>query len=96
MTWPGLTHDFEHGLFMFHLSRMSYDKEGAYAQEIWMFPNKIAESDIPNSYCLEGLGQPHYSIQHIGGYDLLFYKVNTQDLHPLIIETEIKSTVLVP
>jgi hypothetical protein len=28
MTWPGLTQDVEHGLFMFHLSSMSNDKEG--------------------------------------------------------------------
>jgi hypothetical protein len=38
-----------------------------------------------------GLAQPHYSIQHIGGYDLLCYK---KDLHSSIVET--KSTVLVP
>jgi hypothetical protein len=35
----------------------------------------------------KGLAQPHYSIQHIEGYDLLFYKENQQDLHPSIIET---------
>jgi hypothetical protein len=29
MTWPGLTQDVEHFLFMFHLSSMSNDKEGA-------------------------------------------------------------------
>jgi hypothetical protein len=29
MTWPGITQDVEHGLFMFHLSSMSNDKEGA-------------------------------------------------------------------
>jgi hypothetical protein len=29
MTWPGLTQDVEHLLFMFHLSSMSNDKEGA-------------------------------------------------------------------
>jgi hypothetical protein len=28
MTWPSLTQDVEHGLFMFHLSSMSNDKEG--------------------------------------------------------------------
>jgi hypothetical protein len=28
MTWPGLTQDVEHWLFMFHLSSMSNDKEG--------------------------------------------------------------------
>jgi hypothetical protein len=27
MTWPGITQDVEHGLFMFHLSSMSNDKE---------------------------------------------------------------------
>jgi hypothetical protein len=29
MTWPGLTQDVEHWLFMFQLSSMSNDKEGA-------------------------------------------------------------------
>jgi hypothetical protein len=29
MTWPGLTQDVEHWLFMFHLLSMSNDKEGA-------------------------------------------------------------------
>jgi hypothetical protein len=29
MTWPGLTQDVEHWLFMFPLSSMSNDKEGA-------------------------------------------------------------------
>jgi hypothetical protein len=29
MIWPGLTQDVEHGSFMFHLSSMSNDKEGA-------------------------------------------------------------------
>jgi hypothetical protein len=42
----------------------------------------------------KGLAQPHYSIQHIEGYDLLCYKENKQDVHSSIIET--KSTVLVP
>jgi hypothetical protein len=42
----------------------------------------------------KGLAQPHYSIQHIEGYDLLCYKDNTQDLHSSVIET--KSTVQVP
>jgi hypothetical protein len=32
------------------------------------------------------LAQPHYSIQHIEGYDLLCYKNNKQDLHSSIIE----------
>jgi hypothetical protein len=35
----------------------------------------------------KGLAQPHYSIQHIEGYDLLCYKKNKQDLHSSIIET---------
>jgi hypothetical protein len=35
----------------------------------------------------KGLAQPHYSIQHIEGYDLLCYK---QDLHSSIIETSNK------
>jgi hypothetical protein len=34
----------------------------------------------------KGLAQPHYSIQHIEGYDLLCYKDNKQDLHPSIID----------
>jgi hypothetical protein len=42
----------------------------------------------------KGLAQPHYSIQHIEGYDLLCYKEKQQDLHSSIIETN--STVLVP
>jgi hypothetical protein len=40
MTWPGLTHDVEHWLFMFHLSSMLNDKEGANTQEIWDAPNQ--------------------------------------------------------
>jgi hypothetical protein len=36
------------------------------------------------------LAQPHYSIQHIEGYDLLFYKDSKQDLHSSIIETNSK------
>jgi hypothetical protein len=44
----------------------------------------------------KGLAQPHYSIQHIEGYDILCYKENKQDLHSSIIETTAKSTVLVP
>jgi hypothetical protein len=44
----------------------------------------------------KGLAQPHYSIQHIEGYDLLVYKDNKQDLHSSIIETTSKSIVLVP
>jgi hypothetical protein len=38
----------------------------------------------------KGLAQPHYSIQHIEGYDLLCYKENKQDLSSSIIETEDK------
>jgi hypothetical protein len=38
----------------------------------------------------KGLAQPHYSIQHIEGYDLLCYKDNMQDLHSSIIETKTK------
>jgi hypothetical protein len=38
----------------------------------------------------KGLSQPHYSIQHIEGYDLLCYKYNKQDLHSSIIETNNK------
>jgi hypothetical protein len=34
----------------------------------------------------KGLAQPHYSIQHIEGYDLLCYKEYKQDLHSSIIE----------
>jgi hypothetical protein len=37
-----------------------------------------------------GLAHPHYSIQHIEGYDLLCYKDNKQDLHSSIIETNNK------
>jgi hypothetical protein len=44
----------------------------------------------------KGLAQPHYSIQHIEGYDLLWYKDNKLDLHSSIIETKKESTVLVP
>jgi hypothetical protein len=36
------------------------------------------------------LAQPHYSIQHIEGYDLLCYKEYKQDLHSSIIETSNK------
>jgi hypothetical protein len=38
----------------------------------------------------KGLAQPHYSIQHNAGYDLLFYKDNIQILHSSIIEAEYK------
>jgi hypothetical protein len=38
----------------------------------------------------KGLAQPHYSIQHIEGYDLLCYKDNMKDLHSSSIETENK------
>jgi hypothetical protein len=42
------------------------------------------------------LAQPHYSIQHIEGYDLLCYKENKQDLHSSIIQKTTKSNILVP
>jgi hypothetical protein len=42
----------------------------------------------------KGLAQPHYSIQHIEGYDLLCYKEKIYILQSLRQET--KSTVLVP
>jgi hypothetical protein len=38
----------------------------------------------------KGLSQPHYSIQHNEGYDLLCYKEKKQDLDSSIIETENK------
>jgi hypothetical protein len=38
----------------------------------------------------KGLAQPHYSIQHIEGYDILCYNDNKQDLHSSIIETDDK------
>jgi hypothetical protein len=38
----------------------------------------------------KGLAQPHYSIQHIEGYDRLCYTDNKQDLHSSIIETKSK------
>jgi hypothetical protein len=38
----------------------------------------------------KSLAQPHYSIQHIEGYDLLCYKEYQQDLHSSIIETNNK------
>jgi hypothetical protein len=59
----------------------------------------------PNAYCLDlqrarksqgdrirekGLAQPHYSIQHIEGYDLLCYKESIKDLHSSIIEIKNK------
>jgi hypothetical protein len=44
----------------------------------------------------KGLSQPHYSIQHIEGYDFFCYKVNNHDLNSSIIEKTAKSTVLVP
>jgi hypothetical protein len=44
----------------------------------------------------KGLDQPHYSIQHIEGYDLLCYKENKQDLHSSIIETTEMSPVKAP
>jgi hypothetical protein len=47
---------------------------------------KVKESRLRE----KGLAQPHYSIQHIEGYDLLCYKENKQDLHSSIIETDDK------
>jgi hypothetical protein len=44
----------------------------------------------------KGLAQPHYSIQHIEGYDLLCYKDNKQDLLLQSLRQTTKSTVLVP
>jgi hypothetical protein len=38
----------------------------------------------------KGLAQPHYSIQHIEGYDLLCYKECKQYLHSSIIMTDDK------
>jgi hypothetical protein len=38
----------------------------------------------------KGLSQPHYSIQHIEGCDLLCYNQYKQDLHSSIIETNNK------
>jgi hypothetical protein len=42
MTWPGLKKDVEQGLFMFHLSSMSNDKEGAERKKYGLLPTKIA------------------------------------------------------
>jgi hypothetical protein len=42
----------------------------------------------------KGLAQPHYSIQHIEGYDLLCYKEKIYIPQSLTLNT--KSTVLVP
>jgi hypothetical protein len=42
----------------------------------------------------KGLDQPHYSIQHIEGYDLICYKEKIYIPQSLIQETN--STVLVP
>jgi hypothetical protein len=42
----------------------------------------------------KGLAQPHYSIQHIEGYDLLCYKEKIYI--PQSLRQETKSTVLVP
>jgi hypothetical protein len=40
---------------------------------------KIKEQELIE----KGLAQPHYSIQHIEGYDLLCYKANKQDIQIL-------------
>jgi hypothetical protein len=42
----------------------------------------------------KGLDQTHYSIQHIEGYDLLYYKESMQNLHSSIIEK--KNIFMVP
>jgi hypothetical protein len=42
----------------------------------------------------KGLAQPHYSIQHIEGYDLLFYKEKIYIPQSLVQTAEI--TVLIP
>jgi hypothetical protein len=42
----------------------------------------------------KGLAQPHYSIQHIEGYDLLCYKEKIYI--PQSLRKNAKSTVLVP
>jgi hypothetical protein len=46
---------------------------------------------------VKGLVQPHYSIQHFEGYDLLGYKDNKQKIYiPQLLRQTTKSTVLVP
>jgi hypothetical protein len=42
MTWAGFTQDVEHILYMFHLSSMSNNKEGANKKEIWVAPTQIS------------------------------------------------------
>jgi hypothetical protein len=42
----------------------------------------------------KGLAQPHYSIQHIGGYDLLCYKEKIYI--PQSLRKTTKRTVLIP
>jgi hypothetical protein len=51
---------------------------------------KVKESELRE----KGLDHPHYSIQHIEGYDLLCYKDNRQDLHSSIMETSNKQYCL--
>jgi hypothetical protein len=51
---------------------------------------KVKESGLRE----KGLAQPHYSIQHIEGYDLLCYKEKIYIIQSLRQAT--KSTVLVP
>jgi hypothetical protein len=51
--------------------------------------NEQAKDKEPGSR-EKSLVQPHYSIQHIEGYDLLCYKDNKLDLHSSIIETNSK------
>jgi hypothetical protein len=43
----------------------------------------------------KGLAQSHYSIQHIEGYDLLFYKDYNKIYIPQSLRQTAKSTVLV-
>jgi hypothetical protein len=51
---------------------------------------KVKESGLRK----KGLAQPHYSIQHIEGYDLLCYKHKIYI--PQSLRQATKSTVLVP
>jgi hypothetical protein len=60
MTWPGLTQDVEHVLFMFHLSSMSNDKEGAKSKKYGLLPPKIAEYDtVTLGHGMFGSGGSH-------------------------------------
>jgi hypothetical protein len=60
MIWPGLTQDVENGLFMFHLSSMSNDKEGAKNKKYGLLSPKTAESNtISLGHGLCGSGGSH-------------------------------------